>query len=106
MTHAQLGKLYLCSIIKGSNWGAKDGPTFEERPITDGLALEYKSDDGRFVIAMIRYDADEDTYRLESVGDRLMTYLTPENLESAQYLCRYAERLMRDEYERLHGEEY
>ena len=105
MTHAQLGKLYLCSIFKGGNWGAKDGPTFTERPITEGLALEYGEEKSRCVIAFIRYDAHNDTYKLESVGDRFMESITPDNLTDAAFLCRYAERLMRDEYERLHGED-
>lgn len=104
MIYAQLGKLYLCSIVKGGEWNSKEGFTFKEQPITEGLALERSDGKSRLVIARLHYDAYNDEYELESIGDRLMQALTSENLSDAAFLCRYAERIMRDEYNRLNTE--
>ena len=106
MIYAQLGKLYLVSKSKAEV--ADDDIYFRELPLTEGIGLEYEytgsSRSSRIVIAFIYYDNKANSYTLEPVGDRLMEYLTPENLVDAKYLCKYAERILRDAYNRLHEE--
>lgn len=107
MTYAQLGDLRLSTIYYFCI-DPKEGETFQPSDMLDrGLHLDARCPDGEhwYAIAQIKYDSDEDTYDIESVGPRLMDALTADNLEDAKYLIQYAYKLMHKEWEKEHPDE-
>ena len=100
MTHAQIGNLYLASIVHIDGITPSHEIATSDRPIGDGLAIEYQGTKSRFVIAFIRYNEKEEKCYLEPVGDRLIKYVTAETWDHFTYLYRYGRRMIYDEHER------
>ena len=100
MTHAQIGNLYLTSIVHLEGITPSHEIAASHRPIGDGLAIEYQGAKSRFVIAFIRYNEDEEDCYLETVGNRLIKYITSETWDHFTYLYRYGRRMICDEHER------
>ena len=109
MTYAQLGDFRLATIYKLQFEGKDINKTnFIPTDILDnGIHLDARCADGEhwYAIASIRYDEDEDSYELRSVGPRLMERLNAENLEDVQYLVNYAYKLLSKEYAKRHLDE-
>ena len=107
MTYAQLGDLRLATIYRlNVQEAGKEG--FEPTDILEcGIHLDARCSDGEhwYAIAKISYDADEDTYDLQSVGPRLMEGLNADNLEDVKFLIDYALKLMRKEWNKRHPDE-
>lgn len=109
MIYAQLGKYRIATIFKFSTVTGD----FKEQDVLYGLHLETCAErqDGTpnwFAIAGIHYDDKNETYNLETVGDRFMKALMEDqdSLEDINFLINYAYRTMRKAYKEAHPDEF